>query len=304
MGYRSRDRERGARGAARRDHWPRTRTLDLPRFVGRPQHGVSRATAPAATGAPRRDLETKPSSSPNQGRPGSRRPGKHKTPVRACSAGVAGRPKRWRNTMQDKKATDPDQVSRGSSVWHCSQLLGIMARPARSRARCSTLTSHAAGVSSGLDLPSGGRRVANGLDGPDDQGDQKRSGRCEGRRPESMATENEPGRTPPVSADTSDQGDRNRTKETRTRPDSRRPGRPERPGRLGLVPPTRPDQGDQNDQRLTRPAGSGGSSRPGGDHRTIRANSTASSSGGSIPSKRQSGRRIQAYGTKTRATRA
>ena len=168
-------------------------------------------------------------------------------------------PKRWRNTMKDKKARVLIKIA--APVVALFAVLGIMGSAGALPRTLQHLTSHAAGFV-GLDLPSGDDEGNDST--ADDQGDQNDQGDVKDAT--DQGDQNDQGDAT-GSTDTSDQGDQN--------------DQGDATGSSGGSS----DQGDQNDQGDSTGGSSGGSSENDqGDGGSSQDNQGDSNDGGSSDS--------------------
>jgi len=168
-------------------------------------------------------------------------------------------PKRWRNTMKDKKARVLIKIA--APVVALFAVLGIMGSAGALPRTLQHLTSHAAGFV-GLDLPSGDDEGNDST--ADDQGDENDQGDVKDAT--DQGDENDQGDST-GSTDTSDQGDQNDQGDST--------------GSSGGSS----DQGDQNDQGDSTGGSSGGSSEndqgDGGSSQDNQGDSSGDSGSGS-----------------------
>ena len=168
-------------------------------------------------------------------------------------------PKRWRNTMKDKKARVLIKIA--APVVALFAVLGIMGSAGALPRTLQHLTSHAAGFV-GLDLPSGDDEGNDST--ADDQGDSNDQGDVKDAT--DQGDQNDQGDST-GSTDTSDQGDQN--------------DQGDATGSSGGSS----DQGDQNDQGDSTGGSSGGSSENDqGDGGSSQDNQGDSNDGGSSDS--------------------
>ena len=192
----------------------RDKNLDLTRFVDDLSTAFP-ATAPAAA-AHLAAISNEAQLLADKGDPVARPASNAVAPVPQASRP----PKRWRNTMQDKKARILIKIA--APVVAVFAVLGIMGSAGALPRTLQHLTSHAAGFV-GLDLPSGDDEGNDST--ADDQGDQNDQGDVKDAT--DQGDQNDQGDAT-GSTDTSDQGDQNDQGDS-TSSDST-------------------DQGDQNDQ--------------------------------------------------------
>jgi hypothetical protein len=177
-------------------------------------------------------------------------------------------PKRWRNTMKDKKARDLIKIA--APVVALFAVLGIMGSAGALPRTLQHLTSHAAGFV-GLDLPSGDDEGNDST--ADDQGDQNDQGDVKDAT--DQGDQNDQGDAT-GSTDTSDQGDQNDQGDSTSSDSTDQGDQNDQGDSTGSTDTS--DQGDQNDQGDA--TGSSGGSSDQGDQND-QGDSTGGSSGGS-----------------------
>jgi hypothetical protein len=189
--------------------------------------------------------------------------------ARAASNAVAPppqAPKRWRNTMKDRKARILVKIA--APIVALFALLGIMGSAGALPRTLQNLTSNAAGVV-GLNLPSG---EDEGNDATaDDQGDQDEQGGDikdatdegdQGDDATDQGDQNDQGDS--TSSDSSDRGDQNEGDSSDTSTGSSNEGDENDQGDSSGSS-TGSDQGDQNDQGDSTGSGGGSSENDQGD---------------------------------------
>jgi hypothetical protein len=177
-------------------------------------------------------------------------------------------PKRWRNTMKDKKARVLIKIA--APVVALFAVLGIMGSAGALPRTLQHLTSHAAGFV-GLDLPSGDDEGNDST--ADDQGDQNDQGDVKDAT--DQGDQNDQGDAT-GSTDTSDQGDQNDQGDSTSSDSTDQGDQNDQGDSTGSTDTS--DQGDQNDQGDA--TGSSGGSSDEGDQND-QGDSTGGSSGGS-----------------------
>jgi len=177
-------------------------------------------------------------------------------------------PKRWRNTMKDKKARVLIKIA--APVVALFAVLGIMGSAGALPRTLQHLTSHAAGFV-GLDLPSGDDEGNDST--ADDQGDQNDQGDVKDAT--DQGDQNDQGDAT-GSTDTSDQGDQNDQGDSTSSDSTDQGDQNDQGDSTGSTDTS--DQGDQNDQGDA--TGSSGGSSDQGDQND-QGDSTGGSSGGS-----------------------
>ena len=239
----------------------RDKNLDLTRFVDDLSTAFP-ATAPAAA-AHLAAISNEAQLLADKGDPVARPASNAVAPVPQASRP----PKRWRNTMKDKKARVLIKIA--APVVALFAVLGIMGSAGALPRTLQHLTSHAAGFV-GLDLPSGDDEGNDST--ADDQGDQNDQGDVKDST--DQGDENDQGDST-GSTDTSDQGDQNDQGDST--------------GSSGGSS----DQGDQNDQGDSTGGSSGSSSEndqgDGGSSQDDQGDSSGDSGSGSSDSGSGSG---------------
>jgi len=231
----------------------RDKNLDLTRFVDDLSTAFP-ATAPAAA-AHLAAISNEAQLLADKGDPVARPASNAVAPVPQASRP----PKRWRNTMKDKKARVLIKIA--APVVALFAVLGIMGSAGALPRTLQHLTSHAAGFV-GLDLPSGDDEGNDST--ADDQGDSNDQGDVKDAT--DQGDQNDQGDST-GSTDTSDQGDQN--------------DQGDATGSSGGSS----DQGDQNDQGDSTGGSSGGSSENDqGDGGSSQDNQGDSNDGGSSDS--------------------
>ena len=177
-------------------------------------------------------------------------------------------PKRWRNTMKDKKARVLIKIA--APVVALFAVLGIMGSAGALPRTLQHLTSHAAGFV-GLDLPSGDDEGNDST--ADDQGDSNDQGDVKDAT--DQGDQNDQGDAT-GSTDTSDQGDQNDQGDSTSSDSTDQGDQNDQGDSTGSTDTS--DQGDQNDQGDA--TGSSGGSSDQGDQND-QGDSTGGSSGGS-----------------------
>jgi len=177
-------------------------------------------------------------------------------------------PKRWRNTMKDKKARVLIKIA--APVVALFAVLGIMGSAGALPRTLQHLTSHAAGFV-GLDLPSGDDEGNDST--ADDQGDSNDQGDVKDAT--DQGDQNDQGDST-GSTDTSDQGDQNHQGDSTSSDSTDQGDQNDQGDSTGSTDTS--DQGDQNDQGDA--TGSSGGSSDQGDQND-QGDSTGGSSGGS-----------------------
>ena len=177
-------------------------------------------------------------------------------------------PKRWRNTMKDKKARVLIKIA--APVVALFAVLGIMGSAGALPRTLQHLTSHAAGFV-GLDLPSGDDEGNDST--ADDQGDSNDQGDVKDAT--DQGDQNDQGDAT-GSTDTSDQGDQNDQGDSTSSDSTDQGDQNDQGDSTGSTDTS--DQGDQNDQGDA--TGSSGGSSDEGDQND-QGDSTGGSSGGS-----------------------
>ena len=177
-------------------------------------------------------------------------------------------PKRWRNTMKDKKARVLIKIA--APVVALFAVLGIMGSAGALPRTLQHLTSHAAGFV-GLDLPSGDDEGNDST--ADDQGDSNDQGDVKDAT--DQGDQNDQGDST-GSTDTSDQGDQNDQGDSTSSDSTDQGDQNDQGDSTGSTDTS--DQGDQNDQGDA--TGSSGGSSDQGDQND-QGDSTGGSSGGS-----------------------
>jgi len=177
-------------------------------------------------------------------------------------------PKRWRNTMKDKKARVLIKIA--APVVALFAVLGIMGSAGALPRTLQHLTSHAAGFV-GLDLPSGDDEGNDST--ADDQGDSNDQGDVKDAT--HQGDQNDQGDST-GSTDTSDQGDQNDQGDSTSSDSTDQGDQNDQGDSTGSTDTS--DQGDQNDQGDA--TGSSGGSSDQGDQND-QGDSTGGSSGGS-----------------------
>jgi hypothetical protein len=177
-------------------------------------------------------------------------------------------PKRWRNTMKDKKARVLIKIA--APVVALFAVLGIMGSAGALPRTLQHLTSHAAGFV-GLDLPSGDDEGNDST--ADDQGDSNDQGDVKDAT--DQGDQNDQGDST-GSTDTSDQGDQNDQGDSTSSDSTDQGDQNDQGDSTGSTDTS--DQGDQNDQGDA--TGSSGGSSDEGDQND-QGDSTGGSSGGS-----------------------
>jgi hypothetical protein len=237
----------------------RDKNLDLTRFVDNLSTAFP-ATAPAAT-AHLAAIAHEAQLLADKGDPVVRPASNAVAPVPQASRP----PKRWRNTMQDKKARILIKIA--APIVALFAVLGIMGSAGALPRTLQHLTSHAAGFV-GLDLPSGDDEGNDST--ADDQGDQNDQGDVKDAT--DQGDQNDQGDST-GSTDTSDQGDQNDQGDS-TSSDSTDQGDQNDQGDSTGGSTNTSDQGDQNDQGDS--TGTSGGSSDQGDQ-----NDQGDSTGGS-----------------------
>jgi hypothetical protein len=240
----------------------RDKHLDLTRFVDDLSTAFP-ATAPAAA-AHLAAISNEAQLLADKGDPVARPASNAVAPVPQASRP----PKRWRNTMQDKKARILIKIA--APVVALFAVLGIMGSAGALPRTLQHLTSHAAGFV-GLDLPSGDDEGNDST--ADDQGDQNDQGDVKGAT--DQGDENDQGDAT-GSTDTSDQGDQNDQGDSTSSDSTDQGDQNDQGDSTGSTDTS--DQGDQNDQGDS--TGSSGGSSDQGDQND-QGDSTGGSSGGS-----------------------
>ena len=186
-------------------------------------------------------------------------------------------PKRWRNTMKDKKARVLIKIA--APVVALFAVLGIMGSAGALPRTLQHLTSHAAGFV-GLDLPSGDDEGNDST--ADDQGDSNDQGDVKDAT--DQGDQNDQGDST-GSTDTSDQGDQNDQGDSTGSTDTSDQGDQNDQGDATGSSGGSSDEGDQNDQGDSTGGSSGGSSENDqGDGGSSQDNQGDSNDGGSSDS--------------------
>jgi hypothetical protein len=181
-------------------------------------------------------------------------------------------PKRWRNSMKDKKARILLKVA--APIVAVFAVLGIMGSAGALPRALQHMTSHAAGFV-GLNLPTGEDTDGDGAD-TTDQGDQNDQGDSTGSSDSSdQGDQNDQGDST-GSSDSSDQGDQNDQGDATSNDTTDQGDQNDQGDSTGSSDSS--DQGDQNDQGGS--TGTSGGSSDQGDQND-QGDSTGSSGGGS-----------------------
>ena len=192
-------------------------------------------------------------------------------------------PKRWRNTMKDKKARVLIKIA--APVVALFAVLGIMGSAGALPRTLQHLTSHAAGFV-GLDLPSGDDEGNDST--ADDQGDSNDQGDVKDAT--DQGDQNDQGDAT-GSTDTSDQGDQNDQGDSTSSDSTDQGDQNDQGDSTGSTDTS--DQGDQNDQGDSTGGSSGGSSEndqgDGGSSQDNQGDSSGDSGSGSSDSGSGSG---------------
>ena len=172
-------------------------------------------------------------------------------------------PKRWRNSMKDKKARILLKVA--APIVAVFAVLGIMGSADALPRALQHMTSHAAGFV-GLNLPTGEDTEGDATD-TTDQGDQNDQGDSTGSSDSSdQGDQNDQGDSTGTSGGGSDQGDQNDQGDSTGSSDSSDQGDQNDQGGSTGTSGGGSDQGDQNDQGdSTGSSGSGSSENDQGD---------------------------------------
>jgi hypothetical protein len=240
----------------------RDKNLDLTRFVDDLSTAFP-ATAPAAA-AHLAAIANEAQLLADNGDPAARPASNAAAPVPQASRP----PKRWRNTVKDKKARILIKIA--APVVALFAVLGIMGSAGALPRTLQHLTSHAAGFV-GLDLPSGDDEGNDST--ADDQGDQNNQGDVKDAT--DQGDENDQGDAT-GSTDTSDQGDQNEQGDSTSSDSGDQGDQNDQGDSTGSTDTS--DQGDQNDQGDS--TGSSGGSSDQGDQND-EGDSSGGSSGGS-----------------------
>jgi hypothetical protein len=240
----------------------RDKNLDLTRFVDDLSTAFP-ATAPAAV-AHLAAISNEAQLLADKGDPVARPASNAVAPVPQASRP----PKRWRNTVNDKKARILIKIA--APVVALFAVLGIMGSAGALPRTLQHLTSHAAGFV-GLDLPSGDDEGNDST--ADDQGDQNDQGDVKDAT--DQGDQNDQGDST-GSTDTSDQGDQNDQGDSTSSDSTDQGDQNDQGDSTGSTDTS--DQGDQNDQGDSTGGSSGGSSDQGDQNE---GDSTGGSSGGS-----------------------
>ena len=272
----------------------RDKNLDLTRFVDDLSTAFP-ATAPAAA-AHLAAISNEAQLLADKGDPVARPASNAVAPVPQ----VSRPPKRWRNTVKDKKARILIKVA--APVVALFAVLGIMGSAGALPRTLQHLTSHAAGFV-GLDLPSGDDEGNDSTaddqgDSNDqgdvkdatDQGDQNDQGDSTGSTDTSdQGDQNDQGES--TSSDSTDQGDQNDQGDSTGSTDTSDQGDQNDQG--DSTSSDSSDQGDQNDQGDSTGGSSGGSSEndqgDGGSSQDNQGDSSGDSGSGSSDSGSGSG---------------
>ena len=259
----------------------RDKNLDLTRFVDDLSTAFP-ATAPAAA-AHLAAISNEAQLLADKGDPVARPASNAVAPVPQASRP----PKRWRNTMQDKKSRILIKIA--APIVALFAVLGIMGSAGALPRTLQHLTSHAAGFV-GLDLPSGDDEGNDST--ADDQGDQNDQGDVKGATDQGdendqgdstgstdttdQGDQNDQGDSTGTSGGSSDQGDQNDQGDSTSSDSTDQGDQNDQGDSTGSTDTS--DQGDQNDQGDA--TGSSGGSSDQGDQND-QGDSTGGSSGGS-----------------------